>query len=131
LPKWLAADGSFAPLPERGEEDLLDAAVEGRVSLVQLRAMRDEGRLGEDGLEALEEMEMTSERVETFLAEATPPGGMDERLGENLRGHMSSDAGQVDENVAARLLGGEAKGPKKGLGIPDVRAASAEDEEQV
>jgi hypothetical protein len=129
LPGWLNADGTFAPPPSGGarEEDLLDAAVEGRVSLEQLRAMRDAGQLSEDGAEALEEMEMTAARVAEFCAEAPPPAaGMEQRLGEGLRGHMRSAAGEVDESVAARLLGG-AKAPKRALGMPDARAASAED----
>ena len=44
-----------------------------------------------------------------------------------MRGHMGSAAGEVDETVAERLLGGK-KGQTKGLGTPDVRAASAEEE---
>jgi hypothetical protein len=131
VPGWLKADGTFAPRAEEGAEDLLDAVVEGRVSVEQLRAMRDAGRLDEDAREALEEMEMTAAEIQGFCAaaEAAPPAGMGERLGESLRGHMVSEAGRVDESVAARLIEG-AKPRKRELGMPDARAASAGDEDE-
>jgi hypothetical protein len=121
LPGWVAEDFEGRAAGP-GEADLLDAAVEGRVSLEQLRAMRDAGELSDDGAEGLEELE----RIAAAAGEASAPAGMGTRLAATLRGMNTS---VVDEAVARRLLGGTGS-PRKGLGTPDVRAASDEDGDQ-
>jgi hypothetical protein len=110
------------------EDDLLDAALEGRVSLNELRAMRDADQLGDSVREALEELE----RVEQGIVAGSPPmpAGMEERLRTRLRTHMSSTEGELDAKVAERLLGGRTTTTKREMARPDVLAAEEEPEEE-
>lgn len=109
------------------EDDLLDAALEGRVSLNELRAMRDAGELGESVVEALEELEMVEAGI---VAGGVPvPAGMEDRLRDRLRAHMSSAEGEVDARLAERLLGGRSAA-KREMAMPDVLAAEEEPGEE-
>jgi hypothetical protein len=107
--RWRATADGFtadpaAPAPA-AEEDLLDAALEGRVSLNELRAMRDAGRLTDSAGEALDALEAVEESV--TAASPPAPAGLESRLRDRLRTHMTSEDGHLDARVAARLLAPE------------------------
>jgi hypothetical protein len=103
------------------EEDLLDSAIEGRVSLDQLVAMRDAGRLSESGVEAIDVMQSAMKVV----AGASPAGvsaAQSVRLRTKLASHMDSDADAADQRTVDRLLG-QAPQKRRVTPLPDVRAA--------
>jgi hypothetical protein len=107
------------------DEDLLDAALEGRVSLNELRAMREANQVSDSVREALEELEMFEAGV---VAGGGPvPDGMEDRLRSKLRSFMESEEGDVDAKVAERLLGGRCA-RKREMTFPDVLAAEEEPE---
>jgi hypothetical protein len=112
-----------------GEDDLLDAALEGRVAVEELYAMQSGGQLSEAGREALEEFEFLAAGVAEVSVPmgGAAPAGMEARLRDGLREYMSSEAGDIDARLANRLL---AKKPTRGRGrqftMPDVLAAGDE-----
>jgi hypothetical protein len=112
-----------------GEDDLLDAAIEGRVSVEELYAMQSTGQLSEAGREALEEMEFIADGVADVSVpmSGAAPDGMEARLRGGLRSYMTSELGEIDARVVNRLL---AKKPTRGRGrqftMPDVLAAGDE-----
>jgi len=105
---WRHAGAGFArpttvaPAPQ--EEDLLDAALDGRVSLEQLLALRKLGQLSETGEEALDELQSVAAAVNATSPDRTLPTGFAGRLRVNLRSHMDSEAGEIDPRIAERLL---------------------------
>ena len=111
------------------EDDLLDAALEGRVSVEELYAMQSVGQLSETGREALEELEFLAAGVAEVSVpmSGSTPAGMEDRLRSGMRAFMASELGEVDERVVNRLL---AKKPTRGRGrqftMPDVLAAGDE-----
>ena len=117
------------PLPA-SEDDLVDAAVEGRVSLAELMAMRSAGRLSEEGAEALDVLEA----AEATVTAASPAAARiapttTRRLVQNLRAHMGSGAGELDAKVVDRLLG-KSRGGSVEYMTPDVMAAEERPEEE-
>jgi len=117
------------PLPA-SEDDWVDAAVEGRVSLAELMAMRSAGRLSEEGAEALDVLEA----AEATVTAASPAAARiapttTRRLVQNLRAHMGSGAGELDAKVVDRLLGKTRGGSVEYL-TPDVMAAEERPEEE-
>jgi hypothetical protein len=124
---WRHAGAGFARpttiTPGPQEEDLLDAALEGRVSLDQLLALRKLGQLSETGQEALDELQAVSAAVSATSPERTLPTGFAGRLRVNLRSHMDSEAGEIDPRIADRLLDQwRTTHPRRGED-PDVLAA--------
>src|SRR5690242_4670127 len=65
-----------------GEDDLLDAALEGRVAVEELYAMQSAGQLSEAGREALEEFEFLAGGVAEVSVpmSGAAPAGMEGRL---------------------------------------------------
>jgi len=117
------------PLPA-SEDDWVDAAVEGRVSLAELMAMRSAGRLSEEGAEALDVLEA----AEATVTAASPAAARiapttTRRLVQNLRAHMGSGAGELDAKVVDRLLG-KSRGGSVEYMTPDVMAAEERPEEE-
>ena len=117
------------PLPA-SEDDWVDAAVEGRVSLAELMAMRSAGRLSEVGAEALDVLEA----AEATVTAASPAAARiapttTRRLVQNLRAHMGSGAGELDAKVVDRLLG-KSRGGSVEYMTPDVMAAEERPEEE-
>jgi hypothetical protein len=108
------------------EEDLLDAALEGRVSMDDLSNLRSAGQLTESGAQAAEKLESAAETITDLSPTRRPvPAAMTGRLLSKLEGHMMSEGGEVDAKVAERLL---SKTPqrKPRLATPDVLAAEEE-----
>ena len=121
--------GTSTATATTSEDDLLDAALEGRVSVEELYAMQSVGQLSETGREALEELEFLAAGVAEVSVpmSGSTPAGMEDRLRSGLRAFMASELGEVDERVVNRLL---AKKPTRGRGrqftMPDVLAAGDE-----
>jgi hypothetical protein len=112
------------------EEDLLDAALEGRVSLEELYAAQAAGRLSESGREALEDLEASAGGVAevSLPMSGSIPAGLEGRLQEKLRAHMHSEEGEVDQRVVNRLLAKRPKERGPQIVMPDVLAAGEEPE---
>jgi hypothetical protein len=112
------------------EEDLLDAALEGRVSLEELYAAQAAGRLSESGREALEDLETSAGGVAEVSVpmSGSIPAGLEGRLQGRLRAHMHSDEGEVDQRVINRLLAKRPKERGPQIVTPDVLAAGHEPE---
>jgi hypothetical protein len=112
-----------------GEDDLLDAAMEGRVSVEELYAMQSAGQLSEAGREALEELEFIAAGVAEVSVpmSGSTPAGMEARLRDGLRAFMASEAGEIDERLVNRLLATK-KTRERGrhVAMPDVLAAGDE-----
>jgi hypothetical protein len=108
------------------EEDLLDAVIEGRVSLNELRGMRERKQLAESARDALGEIESVEEGM--MAAGGTLPGGMEERLLATLRAYMGSEAGEVDAKLPEKILGTKAGKQQREKAQPDVLAAEEEPE---
>jgi hypothetical protein len=105
------------------EAELLDAAIEGRVSLDQLLAMRDAGQLSESGVEAIDAMQAAADLVARLspASGATTPAQSD-RLRTKLTAHMDSDSGVIDQRTIDRLLR-QAPKQRRVTPRPDVMAA--------
>jgi len=115
--------------PSEREDDLLDAALEGRVAVEELYAMQSSGQLSEAGREALEEFEFIAAGVAevSVSMSGVAPAGMEARLRSGLRAHMASEAGEIDERLVNRLLAKKAtRGRGRQFTIPDVLAAGDE-----
>lgn len=110
-----------------GEDDLLDAALEGRVAVEELYAMQSSGQLSESGREALEEFEFLAGGVAEVSVpmSGAAPAGMEARLRNNLRAFMTSELGAIDERLANRLLATK-KTKGRTVAMPDVLAAGDE-----
>ncbi len=105
------------------EEDLLDAAIEGRVTMKELVNLRDAGQLTEGGSEAVEELRLAAEAITDLSpARRSMPGGMKARLRSKLESHIMSEAGEIDAKVIERWLA-DTPQPKPRLAMPDVLAA--------
>jgi hypothetical protein len=113
---------------ESGEEDLLDAALEGRVSIDELYAAQAAGRLSESGREALEDLEASAEGLAEVSVPmgGSMPAGLEGRLQGRLRAHMSSEEGEVDQRVVNRLLAKRSRERGPRVVMPDVLAAGEE-----
>lgn len=113
------------------EEDLLDAALEGRVSLEELYAAQAAGRLSESGREALEDLEASADGVAEVSVpmSGSIPAGLEGRLQDKLRAHMHSEEGEVDQRVINRLLAKRPKERGPQIVLPDVLAAGHEPEQ--
>jgi hypothetical protein len=111
------------------EEDLLDAALEGRVTMKELVNLRDTGQLTEGGAEAVEELRLVAEAITDLSpARRSIPTGMKGRLRNKLESHIMSEAGEIDGKVIERLLG-DTPQAKPRLAMPDVLAAEENPEE--
>jgi hypothetical protein len=111
------------------EEDLLDAALEGRVTMKELVNLRDAGQLTDGGAEAVEELRSAAEAITDLSpARRSIPGGMKARLRRKLESHIMSEAGEIDGKVIERLLA-DTPEPKPRLAMPDVMAAEEDPEE--
>jgi hypothetical protein len=110
--------------PRTSEDDLLDAAIEGRGSIDAILSLRDTGRLTDAAREAVEELQAAA----ATLADTSPaPENSGSRLLDQLRAHMQSDKGEIDSKVVARLLGKEKPADHGHFSTGDVLAASDED----
>jgi hypothetical protein len=107
------------------DEDLLDAAIEGRIPLSKLVAMRDAGQLSESAVEALEALQGAAETVADLSPGRRGARGMVDRLRTTLENHMTSKAGELDAKVVDRLLAKPGQ-PQKREDLPDVIAAEEE-----
>ena len=105
------------------EEDVLDAALEGRVTLHDLDNLRATHQLSESGAAAADKLQAAADAITDLspAGEAVPPA-MTARLLSKLESHIISQAGEVDPKIADRLL---SKTPpaKPKLTMPDVLAA--------
>jgi hypothetical protein len=112
------------------EEDLLDAALEGRISIEALYAAQAAGRLSESGREALEDLEASSDGVAevSLPMSGSIPAGLEGRLLQRMRAHMHSEHGEVDQRVVNRLLTKRTKERGPQIVMPDVLAAGEEPE---
>jgi hypothetical protein len=109
------------------EDDLLDAALEGRVTMKDLQSLRTAGQLTEPAAEAAEELQSAAEAITDLSPTRRPvPAAMKNRLRSKLEAHMTSEAGDIDPKIADRLLANTPH-PKPLLAMPDVMAASDED----
>ena len=116
---------------ERGpsaEEDVLDAALEGRVSIDELYAAQAAGRLSESGREALEDLEASAEGVAEVSVpmSGSMPAGLEGRLQGRLRAYRSSEEGEVDQRVVNRLMAKRPRERGPQIVMPDVLAAGDE-----
>ena len=111
------------------EDDLLDAALEGRVSVEELYAMQSAGQLSEAGREALEELEFIAAGVAEVSVpmSGSTPAGMEDRLRDGLRAFIASEEGEIDERLVNRLMATK-KTRERGrhVAMPDVLAAGDE-----
>lgn len=105
------------------EEDLLDATLEGRVTLHDLENLRAANQLSESGAQAAEELQSAAETITDLSpAHRAIPPAMTTRLLNKLESHIMSQSGEVDPKIADRLL---SKTPpaKPKPAMPDVLAA--------
>ena len=125
---WNLRGRTAGTAASRSEEDLLDAALEGRVSMDELYGMQAAGQLTESGREALEELEAIADGVAevSLPMSGSAPAGLEDRLREGLRAHMAATAGEVDQRVVNRLLAKKPVQRRPQIEIPDVLAAGDE-----
>jgi len=111
--------GSPTPI---SEEDLLDAALEGRVTLHDLSNLRATNQLTESGAEAADKLQAAAETITDLSPAQRPlPAASTTRLLNKLESHIMSQAGEVDPKIADRLL--SKTPPAKKPTAPDVLAA--------
>jgi hypothetical protein len=103
------------------EDDLLDAALEGRVSMNDLANLRASNQLSESGAQAADKLRSAAETI-TDLSPVADPPAMTTRLLSKLESHIISESGEVDPKIADRLLSKTPKAKSKPA-MPDVLAA--------
>jgi hypothetical protein len=110
------------PEDKGGEEDLVDALLEGEFELSELKKMRDLGQLSEETCKDMDAIQTIAEQVKAVGAE--PDAGARDRMLAKLREHI--DATGVEESVTERLLGPKDVIRRLNFRGPDVLAASDE-----
>jgi hypothetical protein len=123
--RWDLDGGPAADDDDPTEEDLLNAAIDGRVSFEQLYDARAAGQLSESGREAIEDLETIAAGVAdvSLPMSGAAPSGLEARLVDRLRAHMDSDEGDVDQRVVNRLLTRRTHTRGAQIVLPDVLAA--------
>ena len=105
------------------EDDLLDATLEGRVTLHDLNNLRAANQLTESTAQAADELQAAAQTITDLSPthHAVPPA-MTTRLLSKLESHIISQSGEVDPKIADRLLSKTAPAKPK-PSMPDVLAA--------
>jgi hypothetical protein len=117
---------SPAPL---SEDDLLDATLEGRVTMHDLQNLRANGQLTQRAAQAADDLQSAAQAITDLSPTKRPlPAATTNRLLGKLESHIMSQAGELDPKIADRLLSKTPPARPK-LATPDVLAAEENPEE--
>jgi hypothetical protein len=120
---WQASGSGFiSDRPARSDQDdLVDAAIEGLASTAELQDFSDD-----DARQAVEHLAST-ELLMTQIP--SPPAGLETRLRDRLRAHMSAQSDPIDERTLHRLLNVRPQRRTPPMIMPDVLAAEEKPED--
>jgi hypothetical protein len=120
---WQASGSDFVrgTSARSDEDDLLDAAIEGLTTTAGLQGASDDA-----ARQAIEDV-ASAESLMTQIP--PPPAGLETRLRDRLRAHMSAQSDPIDERTLHRLLNVRPQRRTPPVILPDVLAAEEKPEE--